>query len=882
MLSGGRVFGVENPKGKSGSQDGKTDTGYILFGSNDYVIDCCGTITEWQIESSGSGTVYFQVWRPSGSDYILAGENAGSVGAGSQTLTISSGNQISVRTGDIIGWYADGTNLVEHKDAGGSPDSTTLPMARPTVGQTVSWGSGTTISSRTYAIRATANGGTGPTIDSPANGNTYSIINDVSIGHFIETVTWSDADVGDELTIAMTANSKFDFNTVTGDLTVATSLSGPDSTESLTFTVTDYCGNTDAITIQVTIINEPPVIHDMPASGTLLEDTTLETLLYTINATDSADPVTCSFSGVVTDPFTVKQIPGTSNFGIYSDANPNFDYDTVNQYDLTVVCTDGYKNSNTGTFYLYLVKNQPPVIHNLQGATTLSTTAGIGTNVFTVNATDFEGDTLSFTMNCDPTPCPFDIFASGEIQLNADISNYNTVGYDIEITVADAKNTVGPKILTVIIEDINDPVLITNLPLTSSYTVPENTALSSSVFTVSFSDQDTQTWTFSMSSTPGTGLSYFSLDSGGLISTAGTVLDYETLAAAGTTSFTFTINVNDGTASDTEPLVIDIINVNEPPEFPQSTYSLSTTEGTAGASIGTPSFGVTDEDNGDSQTFSMDCGTDTAYFLMDSSTGEVFYQSSYDTDAGLASTVTCNVTVEDAGGLTDTATLYIYISDSNDNTPVFSPASYSFFISYYSSAGTAVGTVTATDGDTGNFGTISYTLDQTSLLDEYFTVDSSGQITVLKSPSPLGYSTTVTLNVTAADSGGLSDIASVTIGISDTTTTSTTTTTDRYKTFVEDGRNVAWLVACCVIVVVIIGTLVWIISTCYGDRGFTAFKRQLCKKKKKVWRPRPRRQLAPPTPPTPPIRPPRPNSYLVSVRKPPPPKAEQAWRSAAV
>jgi hypothetical protein len=43
-------------------------------------------------------------------------------------------------------------------------------------------------------------------------------------------------------------------------------------------------------------------------------------------------------------------------------------------------------------------------------------------------------------------------FVAGEIQLNADISSYSTVGYDIEITVADAKNTADPKILTVIIK----------------------------------------------------------------------------------------------------------------------------------------------------------------------------------------------------------------------------------------------------------------------------------------------------------------------------------------------------------------------------------------------------------------------------------------------
>jgi hypothetical protein len=62
------------------------------------------------------------------------------------------------------------------------------------------------------------------------------------------------------------------------------------------------------------------------------------------------------------------------------------------------------------------------------------------------------------------------------------------------------------------ISDINDPVLINNLPLANSYTVQENTPLSSSVFAVSISDQDAQTWTYSMTSTPASGASYFSID----------------------------------------------------------------------------------------------------------------------------------------------------------------------------------------------------------------------------------------------------------------------------------------------------------------------------------------------------------------------------------
>lgn len=68
-------------------------------------------------------------------------------------------------------------------------------------------------------------------------------------------------------------------------------------------------------------------------------------------------------------------------------------------------------------------------------------------------------------------------------------------------------------LLCLFIADINDPVLISNLPLAASVPVSENSALSSSVFQVSVSDQNNQTMTYSMSSSPGSGLTYFSLDS---------------------------------------------------------------------------------------------------------------------------------------------------------------------------------------------------------------------------------------------------------------------------------------------------------------------------------------------------------------------------------
>ena len=50
--------------------------------------------------------------------------------------------------------------------------------------------------------------------------------------------------------------------------------------------------------------------------------------------------------------------------------------------------------------------------------------------------------------------------------------------------------------------------------------------------------------------------------------------------------------------------------------------------------------------------------------------------------------------------------------------------------------------------------------------------------------------------------------------IPDTTTTSTTTTTIRYRTFIEDGSNIAWLVACVVVGIACLVTASYVIYTC--------------------------------------------------------------------
>ncbi|XP_052820080.1 cadherin-23-like [Mya arenaria] len=241
-----------------------------------------------------------------------------------------------------------------------------------------------------------------------------TVSNVVAIGTTLETISVSDNDLDDisTLTVTMVSNSRYSFDTSTKVLTTVASLLALGGSESkLTFKVADQCSNTVTVTFTVTITNDPPEIHNLPSSVSISEDVTSETLLYVINATDTGGEVTCDFAASVpaSYPFIIKQVAASSDYGIYSEINPGFSYNTKSSYTLGIDCSDGLI-SDTGEFYVYLIQNTPPVFLNLQNSTSISTTDQIGTTAFHVLVYDAEDDDLTFTMTCMPASCPFQIF----------------------------------------------------------------------------------------------------------------------------------------------------------------------------------------------------------------------------------------------------------------------------------------------------------------------------------------------------------------------------------------------------------------------------------------------------------------------------------------
>ncbi|XP_060554343.1 protocadherin-like wing polarity protein stan [Ruditapes philippinarum] len=463
-----------------------------------------------------------------------------------------------------------------------------------------------------------------------------------------------------------------------------------------------------------TIYAAVPVIGNLPNSTSVSEGTGTEELLYVIDVTDAdGDSITCSLqAGGGSNKFNLRlSTDANPSWSLYTVHDETYDPGSQAVYTLGIDCT---ANGDTvsSTYTVNIVANLPPVITNLPDSVNVSTlTTSIGDNVFTVTGTDTENDQISYSRSCSPVApaCPFTILASGAIQLNADISSSTHIGYDVTVTISDDTGSGVDKILTVLYTDINNPPAIQNLGSTIS--VPENTALGETVVTTDCSDSDaSDTLVYTMSCTPASGSTYFLINSSsGVIYTSTTSnINYEFLG--GTTSFACPVTCNDGRASDTETVTLSVTNVNEAPTLSQNAYSISADEGPAGTVILAAGFNVTDEDTDDTYSFSVDCGDSTGYFSIVTGTGVLSYSTDYDVDDGTRpSSISCNVTVTDSGGITDTAPLSIIINNINDNAPVFVYTSHVWFVSLDAAVGTVVGTAAATDADIGTFGDISYT-----------------------------------------------------------------------------------------------------------------------------------------------------------------------------
>ncbi|KAL3874013.1 hypothetical protein ACJMK2_037082 [Sinanodonta woodiana] len=768
-------------------------------------VTCCGVIKVWTAYFKRNGTIHFDIWRPTGTNFKLVGtyEFATVTSDGLERWIVD--EKYTVYPGDYIGWFTPMKEMVAYinENASGKAKSVIFFTLRPSslpLGQGLSWSKAETQSSKTYAIKA----------EYAANQKPYfvnldariQVVPHTAIGTVLYTISATDPDVSDttitQLSYNMTSQSQlFSFDPSTRQVRVSADIPYSFVEECLTFYVQDICEHNQKKQLCISTDNVPPTIVCTPQTAFIKENTPGNVDLTSVVVSDPTDDVTCSLR--TWPPNNHFRLNGANfDYTIYVDANPGFRVVDQSMYTVEVTCTD-LKNTTKWNCTVQILPSERPMFTNLPSLLPLSTGNVKGEIVYTVSVTDPDSTSFDFSMTCKPSPCPFTIYNTGHIQLTEDIIKLTASGYELNITVTDGYHNISSYLA--VIYGANVYPKFTNLP--GKLSVEENTARGTSVYTVIATDSNRDTLTYSMKSSPESGMDYFSIDNfSGLISTSTTrSIDFETME----TFYKFTVTVTDGTFFVSESLSINITNVNEQPTFSRNTYRIVANESKAYSTLPDPNFIVNDVDFGDTHLFKLDCLGNNEYFNMNDTTSILSFAVDYDLDVpGKQRFITCIVIATDRGGLTATATLSITINEINDNTPKFEADRYTFNVYRGSAIGLMIGRVSATDADIGTNGEIVYSTDAI----ENFDVSLAGLITLQ------GYNAahinSIKVYATDAGSPARTGTASVTVIIIEPTSTASSSTTTGYKSFIEDKRNTAWIVILALLALITTLLAVWL------------------------------------------------------------------------
>ena len=157
-------------------------------------------------------------------------------------------------------------------------------------------------------------------------------------------------------------------------------------------------------------------------------------------------------------------------------------------------------------------------------------------------------------------------------------------------------------------------------------------------------------------------------------------------------------------------------------------------------------------------------GNEEGTFSLDPGTGSLSLLSSLDFET--RSTHGLTVRALGVSGQSATATVLVFVSDINDNTPSFSQQSYAGLVAENALPGTSILQVSASDADSAANGAVTYTLSGESA---DFMVDSNTGELMTRRSLDFEATQSYSLTVIASDSGvpSLSASAQVTINVGD-------------------------------------------------------------------------------------------------------------------
>ena len=438
----------------------------------------------------------------------------------------------------------------------------------------------------------------------------------------------------------------------TGDLTASLALSADSS----------MCDVLDTLTIENQGMGAGQIGFD--GTDVSFEGTTFGTVTTPYLCTDSG--------GGVFDiqPLLITFDPDASQAAVTALLRA-LQYNTTSTDDqdreASVMVTDGDGGtSNAAVTTITVTLNAPPTAND--DTFSIDENSADGAAVGTVSATDPDaGQTLSYAITAGNTNTTFAIDSTtGAITLNnppgVDFETPPTT-FNLTVTVIDDGTPVlnDTAAITVNVNDVNEAPTAND----DTFSIDENSAGGTSVGTVSATDPDAGQ-TLSYAITAGNTNTTFAIDSstGAINLNNPPGVDFETTP----TTFNLTVTVTDDGApvlNDTAAITVNVNDVNEAPSAVNESFAAQSNVGIAPNAMNGLLANDNDPDSGDSLslaaasvgTFSTTAGGSITT-LADGS----FTYTPQAGDAGVTDTFA--YTVQDTGGLTDSATVTFNV-DSN-------------------------------------------------------------------------------------------------------------------------------------------------------------------------------------------------------------------------
>ncbi|MDD2526927.1 MAG: cadherin domain-containing protein, partial [Lentimicrobiaceae bacterium] len=303
----------------------------------------------------------------------------------------------------------------------------------------------------------------------------------------------------------------------------------------------------------------------------------------------------------------------------------------------------------------------------------------------------------------------------------------------------------------------NQPPVINN----QSFSVNENVPVNTVVGTLAATDPDEgQTLTFSIVSGNTSNAFAVHPNTGVISVNNASAINFEAIP-----QFVLQVSVTDngpGFLTDQASVTIQINDVNEHPVINNQSFSVNEFSA-AGTPVG--NIIASDPDNGQTLTYAIVSGNTASAFALNPATGLLTVNNSsvINNQTNPEFNLVVSVTDNGAGNLSDQATITILVTEVN-LPPVIN--NQAFIINEKSATGTLVGTVQATDPNTGQ--QLTYTIVSGNTGSAFQLNSSTGDLTVNSSES-LNYNNNPSFNlvvkVTDNGFGNLTDQATITVNL---------------------------------------------------------------------------------------------------------------------